>query len=73
MILVRTDHPCLKVGHHKGAEADVSQGRPWLCIIIFLSSLCKGIGMVMQSHRGTLTPFMSDALSYIFSLFLLCP
>jgi hypothetical protein len=29
--------------------------------------------MVMQSHRGTLTPFMSDALSCIFSLFLLYP
>jgi hypothetical protein len=73
MILVRTDHPCLKVRRHKGAEADVSQGRPWFCIVIFLSSLCKGIGMVMQSHRGTLTPFMSEELSCIFSLFLLYP
>jgi hypothetical protein len=29
--------------------------------------------MVMQNHRGTLTPFVSDALYCIFSLFLLCP
>jgi hypothetical protein len=35
----------------------------------FPSPLCKGVGMVMQNHRGTSTPFMSDALIlYLFSI-----
>jgi hypothetical protein len=31
----------------QGAEASMSQGRPWFCIAIFPSPLCRGVGMVM--------------------------
>jgi hypothetical protein len=31
----------------QGAEASVSQGRPWFCIAIFLSPLFRGVGIVM--------------------------
>jgi hypothetical protein len=59
------DQEALGYRAKKTLEEGVLQGEIyWFCITILSSLLCREVGMMMQNHECTFTPFMCASIFY---------